>query len=219
VGRESVARAMENDKWVWGGESEESRETSPALLEDRLAPIVDFPRPAGEPEPPPSRKEVSPSVVQAIVLHLEGDLDGAIAELEAGLKAGEPPVELYTAMGALQLELERFEDAANSYREVLKREPASGAAKRNLDACLERLNATRKPPRPPQPLVKAIVLHMERKIEEAIKELQGAVKSGEDSIEVLAALGHLQFEAGRFDAAAAAYRNVVEREPLLSKIA
>jgi tetratricopeptide (TPR) repeat protein len=210
---------MENDKWVWGDE-EEAAAASPALLQDRMAPIVDLPHagPRQESGAPataaPARKEVAPSVVQAIVLHLEGDLEGAIAELEAGLKAGEPPAELYTAMGALQMELERYEDAAKSYREVLKRDPSSATAKRNLDACLDKLNAARKPPKTPPALVKAIVLHMEKKIEEAIRELQTAVKSGEDSVEALAALGHLQFEAGRFDAAASAYQKVIEREPL-----
>ena len=40
------------------------------------------------------------------------------------------------------------------------------------------------------------------------------MKAGEKTADVYAALGHLQFETGRFDNAAEAYAQVVEREPL-----
>jgi tetratricopeptide (TPR) repeat protein len=153
-------------------------------------------------------------VVRAIVLHLEGKLEQAIQELRGGIQNGEPAVELYTAMGALQLELERFEDAAASYREVLTREPANSLAKQNLALCEEKLVELRKPPKPPASLVKAIVLHMEKKLDEAIKELNRGIKAGEQSVDVYSALGHLQFEVGRFDAAAEAYSHVLKREPL-----
>jgi len=152
-------------------------------------------------------------VVQAIVLHLEGKLDEAIQEIQAGLRNGEPAAELYTAMGALQMERERFEDAAASYREVLKCEPENEASKRNLALCVEKVNEAKKPPKPPPSLLKAIALHKEGKTEEAGKELQRGIKSGEPPVELYTAVGHLQFEGGRFDLAAEAYREALKLQP------
>jgi tetratricopeptide (TPR) repeat protein len=174
------------------------------------------PEPLPAPEMPPAsgRRDVSATVVKATFLHLEGQIEQAIQEIQNGLRKGEPEAELYAALAALQMDLGRFEEAAASCREVLQREPENPACKHNLALCLEKLNAPKKPPKPAPSLVKAIVLHMEGKIEEAIKELQRGVKAGENTADVYAGLGHLQFEAGRFDAAAEAYREVLEREPL-----
>jgi tetratricopeptide (TPR) repeat protein len=168
----------------------------------------------GAASPDPPRRKIPPSLVKAIVLHLEGKIEDAFKEIQEGLRNGEPPAELYAALGALQMESERYEDAVVSYREVLKREPENETCAINLELCEERLKELKKPPKPPASLVKAIVLHMEKKIEEAIKELQGAIKTGEQPVDVYAALGHLQFETGRFDAAAEAYAQVLKREPL-----
>src|SRR5260370_12959803 len=87
------------------------------------APSAAEPVPEPAPEPLPTaarRRDISPSVVKAIVLHLEGQLEQAIQEIETGLKNGEPEADLYAALGALQMELERFEAAAKSYRIGLK---------------------------------------------------------------------------------------------------
>ena len=170
--------------------------------------------PAPAVEAPQRNRKIPPSVMRAIVLHLEGRIEDAIKEIHIGLRDGEPPADLYTAMGALQLELERYEDAAASYAEVLKGDPQNDSAKQHHALCLERAAEAKKPPKPSPSLIKATALHAEGKLEEAIKELQRAMKSGEPPLDVCAALGHLQFEAGRFDAAAEAYREVLKREPL-----
>ena len=159
-------------------------------------------------------RKIPPSVMRAIVLHLEGRIEDAIQEIQTGLRDGEPPVDLYSAMGALQLELERYDDAAASYAEVLKGDPSNDSAKQHLALCVERAAEAKKPPKPSPSLVKAIALHAEGKLEEAIKELQRAMKAGEPALDVCAGLGHLQFEAGRVDAAAEAYREVLKRDPL-----
>jgi len=161
-----------------------------------------------------SSREIPSSVVKAIVLHLEGKIEDAIFELQAGVRNGEPPVELYSAMGALQMELERYEDAAASYRQVLALEPAHDLSQQHLTVCEERIKEAKKPPPPSPSVVKAIVLHMEKKLEEGIKELQKGIKAGDQSEDVYSALGHLQFEVGRFDAAAEAYAEVLKRDPL-----
>jgi tetratricopeptide (TPR) repeat protein len=233
-----------NDKWVWADETDSSPLTLPLLdkkltpivewpdpqpdppipadtapadskPEEVPAPSA-IPAPLPEPEKPPAngRRDISATVVKATVLHLEGQIEQAIQEIQNGLRNGEPEAELYGALAALQMDLGRFEEAAASCREVLQREPDNQTCKHNLALCLEKLNAPKKPPKPAPSLVKAIVLHMEGKIEEAIKELQRGVKAGEQTLDVYAGLGHLQFESGRFDAAADAYRTVLEREPL-----
>ena len=201
----------------------ESPEPPAVETKETPAPAIAQP-PETEPEPEPvataealspnGRSDTPPTVVKATMLHLEGQLEEAIQEIQTGLRNGEPEVELYAALGAIQVDLERFEDAASSFREVLKREPNNETCKHNLTLCLEKLNAPKKPAPPPPSLVKAIVLHMEGKIEEAIKELQRGVKAGLKTVEIYSALGHLQFETGRFDAAADAYREVLAREPL-----
>src|SRR2546425_520199 len=58
--------------------------------------------PAEAPAPGSAKRHISPSVVRAIVLHLEGRLEKAIQEIQIGLQDGEPATELYAAMGALQ---------------------------------------------------------------------------------------------------------------------
>jgi hypothetical protein len=111
---------MDNDKWVWGDQEESSPIIVP-LLDAKLTPIVESPDPKAEPHSPPASPEkpgatldspqpnrkIPPSVVRAIVLHLEGRIEEAIQEIQIGLRDGEPPADLYSAMGALQSELER----------------------------------------------------------------------------------------------------------------
>src|SRR5439155_10784766 len=115
-----------------------------------------------------------------------------------------------SAIGALQMELGRYEDAAKNYREVLHREPANATSIHNLEICEEKIEQSKKPS---PALVKAIVLHVEKKTAEAIEELERAIRSGAAALDVIAALGHLQFEVGRFDAAAEAYHQALAREP------
>src|SRR4051794_33759981 len=115
---------MENDKWVWA--DKEDLPLVLPTLDNKLMPIAEWPTAAPEPaapqqpDPPPApavnraaarrvgpapapprppakKKEPPPSLVKAIVLHLEGQLDDAIREIQAGLVAGEPPAELTAA--------------------------------------------------------------------------------------------------------------------------
>ncbi len=115
------------------------------------------------------------------MLHLEGQLEQAIRELEAGLRGGEPPAEVYAAMGKLQMEMERFGDAAASYREALRREPENESCTHNLTLCdakLEELN------RPPVYLATAVALQAEGKTKEAIAVLRGGLEQGPETADV-----------------------------------
>jgi 6-phosphogluconolactonase (cycloisomerase 2 family) len=54
-------------------------------------------------------------------------------------------------------------------------------------------------------LARAVALHLAGKRDEALDQLQRAA-SGQPSAEVYRAMGHIQFELGRFEAAASSYR-------------
>ena len=62
-------------------------------------------------------------------------------------------------------------------------------------------------------LVKAILLHLEGKIDQALGELNSGLLTGENPLEIKAALGNLLYEAGRFDDAARNYRDVLAQQP------
>src|SRR5437588_9065385 len=57
-------------------------------------------------------------------------------------------------------------------------------------------------------MLKAASLQMTGKAEEALAELSRARDGGHESPKLYCAIGHLQFELGRFDAAANAYEGV-----------
>src|SRR5258708_13866453 len=93
--------------------------TAPSIT----APSITAPasaEPVATPPPAPSPAERSSCVVKATMLHLEGQVAEAIEELRSGLRVPEPHTELYAAMRGLQMELERFPDAAFTYPAVPK---------------------------------------------------------------------------------------------------
>src|SRR3954464_15047474 len=200
---------MDNEKWVWTDE-EDSGPLALPPIERKLEPIIDWfaekPEPAAPegvaPAPDHSAKvaangvkrPIPPSVVKAIVLHLEGRLEEAVEELRAGFRNGEPAADLFPALGALQMELGRFEEAASSYREALKFDPENENSKRYYAFCEEKAKEAKKPAPLPVSLLKAIALVQESKTEDAIKELQRGIKS-EPAAKLYAALGNLQIEA------------------------
>jgi Flp pilus assembly protein TadD len=78
-------------------------------------------------------------MARAVSLHLSGRAEDALKELQRAQSRGEKSVDLLIAMGHIQFELEQFEEAAASYRELLKLAPEHTAATFNLAVCLERL--------------------------------------------------------------------------------
>src|SRR5262245_27043603 len=124
------------------------------------------PAPPAEAQPP--NRKIPPRAVRAIVLHLEGRIEDAIQEIKIALLAGESSAELHTAMGALHLEIDRYDAAAATYREVLKIDPQTEIAKEHLAVCVAKANEAKKPS---PSLLKAIAFHIEGKVEEAIREL------------------------------------------------
>src|SRR5882762_930013 len=127
----------ENDKWVWSNDDE----PIPALF---------------RPEPSTSRADLglhldlialetaknpadSARLGKAVALHLEGKTEAALKELSSSIEGGENLAELHAALGHIQFELQRYDDAAKSYLKAAQADPKGKTASYNRGVCLERL--------------------------------------------------------------------------------
>src|SRR3569623_2125959 len=66
----------------------------------------------------PSRPSTSNALAEAIQLATSGKLDEAAKALEDAAQRGEEPAEVYSALGHVRFEQERWEDAAACYAKV-----------------------------------------------------------------------------------------------------
>ena len=82
---------------------------------------------------------VSAFLARAVALHLEGKRQEALQELQNAVQAGEDSPEVHSAKGHLLYELNRFEEAADSYLRLLELVPNHPTANFNLAICLEKL--------------------------------------------------------------------------------
>src|ERR1700686_5936884 len=62
-------------------------------------------------------------------------------------------------------------------------------------------------------LARSVALHLEGKRKEALRELNTAIESGEESVEILAAKGHVQFELEQYDDAVKTYEKLLSAVP------
>src|ERR1700686_2397883 len=65
-------------------------------------------------------------------------------------------------------------------------------------------------------LARSVALHLEGKRKEALRELNTAIQGGEESVGILAAKGHIQFEMEQYDDAVKTYEkllSVASRHP------
>jgi tetratricopeptide (TPR) repeat protein len=80
-----------------------------------------------------------------------------------------------------------------------------------------RLNELDKPEKSATPgpgtLARAVALHLSGKREEALEQLQRAAAGGQASAEIYRAMGHIEFELGRFEASAKSYRALLRLKP------
>ena len=60
-------------------------------------------------------------------------------------------------------------------------------------------------------LARSVALHLEGKRKEALREINTAIENGEESAEILAAKGHIQFELEQFDDAVKTYEKLISR--------
>src|SRR5580704_13335181 len=62
-------------------------------------------------------------------------------------------------------------------------------------------------------LARAVSLHLEGKRKDALRELNTAIEAGEESPEIYAAKGHIQFELEQYDDAVKTYERLLEAVP------
>src|SRR5882724_6422176 len=127
----------DNEKWVWASDDEpiaalfktepSTSKTDPGLRLDLIAPET-----ARTPA-------ASASLGKAVALHLEGKTEAALKALSSAIDGGENLAELHAAMGHIQFELQRFDDAAKSYLKAAQTDPKDKTASYNRGVCLERL--------------------------------------------------------------------------------
>ena len=94
----------------------------------------------GQKTPPAITNNVIASALgKAVSLHMSGKPKEALAELNAALENGPGSVEMYSARGHIQFELEMYDDAAKSYSSLLEQAPTHPTGAFNLAVCLEKL--------------------------------------------------------------------------------
>jgi len=96
--------------------------------------------PAGETSPEPKKDGPTPAVLsmaKAVSYHLNGDREAALKELDQALQEGTASADVHTARGFLLLDLQRYEEAAQSYSKALEFHPDDPKIAFNLGLCLQ----------------------------------------------------------------------------------
>src|SRR3954465_13419679 len=114
----------ENDnEWLWFDEDE--RVQTPLRMDD-ASPQMD-------------KSAVSAAeVVKAVPLHLQGKSDEAIEELKRGLQKGLFLSEIYSTLGQIYFEKQRYAEAADTFGKLAAAEPKHRTANYNLAICVEK---------------------------------------------------------------------------------
>src|SRR5258708_4361843 len=95
------------------------------------------------------------------------------------------------------------------YHSIDKRELATMSGRKNgSDSALRATGRAVSPA-----LAKSVSLHLEGKRKEALRELNTAIENGEETQEVFAAKGHIQFELEQYDDAIKTYEKLLNLAP------
>ena len=82
----------------------------------------------------------APTLAKAASLHLEGNRREALLEIDRLIEAGGGGPEAYSAKGHIQLELEQYAEAAQSYSNAQGMNPLDSAVNFNLGVCFYKLS-------------------------------------------------------------------------------
>lgn len=176
-------KAQGNDGWLWVIDEE--------MVQSLLG------QDAPKPESP--RREVNlPDLAKAIALGAEGRREEALAVLVPALEAQPESAESWWARGQLEFELGRFEEARQSYSEVIaRRQPQHWAPYFNRALSLEKLDrfeeagddfrkAGAMAPERPEPLVAlGSCLLRQKKPKDALREFENCLKPNPDESRAL----------------------------------
>src|SRR5579862_7816244 len=86
----------------------------------------------------PKRPASSSALAVAVKLAGSGRLDDAVKELEGAEGRGESPVEVYSGLGHLRFEQQKWDEAEGSYAKAAEADPSQSASYYNLGLVQER---------------------------------------------------------------------------------
>src|SRR6185437_16698223 len=89
-------------------------------------------------KPRTQRPAETSALGNAVKLAAAGRLDEAIKELESAASRGEKPAEVYSGLGHLRFEQQKWGEAAACYSKVIAAEANNASAHYNLGLALER---------------------------------------------------------------------------------
>ncbi|HEY6393660.1 MAG TPA: tetratricopeptide repeat protein, partial [Bryobacteraceae bacterium] len=114
--------------------------------------------------------EPATALARAVVLHMKGDLKGALSALDSANQNGAGNTEILAARGYLQMDLADYESAARSYALLLDHHSGDAEAWFQWGFCLQKLGRSA----------------------EALEKFQEAARAGSNWIETPLAIGICQ---------------------------
>src|SRR5580704_17568258 len=138
-----------------------------------------------------NRASKVPALAKAVSLHLEGNLQEALDEINGAIAEGEESLEIYSAKAQLQYDLEQFEEAAKSYAKVLSLNPNHTAANFHMAVCLEKVG----------------------RWQEASEFFEKSAEADPDRLDARLGLGICQLHLDKADAAAESFDRVLSQDP------
>src|ERR1700730_4928195 len=179
----SCALWIRGQKWEFqlSMSQSKSRSSSANGVNTSDAPTNGAPKPAAK----------VPALAKAVSLHLEGNLQEALEEINGALAAGEESLEIFSAKAQLQYDLEQYEDAEKSYAKVLSLHPKHAAANFHMAVCLEKLG----------------------RWQEAADFFEKAAETDPDRLDTRLGLGICQLHLDKTEAAAERFDRVLSQDP------
>ncbi|HLJ17653.1 MAG TPA: tetratricopeptide repeat protein, partial [Bryobacteraceae bacterium] len=168
---------------------------------------------------------VPPALAKAVSLHLEGKRKEALTELNTAIEAGDETVEIYSAKGHIQFELEQYDDAIKTYQKLLGLTPKHPTAHFNVGICYEKLSRWQDatdsfqtsleidPGRMEAQLGLGICLLHQEKPEGAIEQFNRVLARQPDNETALFGKAVAQQLLWKFDEATAIYQKILARNP------
>ncbi len=144
---------------------------------------------AGTPVNGTNREPVT-ALARAVVLHMKGDLKGALKALDSAGHDEAGDTEILAARGYLQMDLEDYEGAARSYALLLDHKGGDSEAWFQWGFCLQKLGRSA----------------------EALEKFQEAARAGSNWIETPLAVGICQLNLKHYNEALASFEACLTRD-------
>ena len=130
------------------------------------------------------------ALARAVVLHMKGDLKGALSALDSADHNGAGNAEILAARGYLQMDLEDYEAAARSYALLLDHQSGDAEGWFQWGFCLQKLGRSA----------------------EALEKFQEAARAGSNWIETPLAIGICQLNLKQYTESIASFEKCLARD-------